>query len=446
MRGSATVRRAVIRYSWTIFALLSVTPAALAEPPVASYIFPAGGQRGTTVPIRVGGLFLHSQCDFHLLGSGVEATPRLERTKTLWFEGPLLPLPESQQAEDYPKDMAGSIRIAADAAAGIRYWQLSTAQGATPAMKFVVGDLPEIVEQEIAGDPLPVEVKLPVTINGRIFPREDVDIWSFHAKQGEPITCEVHAARLGSPLDAHLEVLNAQGHPIAEALAKNGGDPILHFMAPADGQYQVRIHDISFRGGQAYVYRLTLTADPYVERIYPLGGRRGSKTTFTLTGQGVPEQPVAIDLPAAGPKDYWHRVEIRGKFTKPFLIDLDDLPEFQKAESGSGTRAATPVTLPAILNGRIDRPGEVDSWVLALHKGDVCEMSCRAQRLGSALIPLITVADASGKELARAEGVDADPELRFTAPADGNYTVRIADRFRSRGGPGYAYRLRDLKD
>src|SRR5262245_28516033 len=316
-------------HRWLIaLALLLTAATARDEPPVASYIFPAGGQRGTTVPIRVGGLFLHSQCNFHLLGPGVEAAPSLKRTQTRWFEGPLLPLPDSQQAEDYPKDMAGSIRIAADAAAGVRYWQLSTAQGATPAMKFVVGDLPEIVEQEIAGDPLPVEVKLPVTINGRIFPREDVDIWTFHARQGEAITCEVQAARIGSPLDTHLEVLDVQGHRIAEALAKNGGDPVLHFTAPADALYQVRIHDISSRGGQAYVYRLTLTADPYIERIYPLGGRRDSKTTFTLTGQGMPKQPLAIDLPATGPKDFWHRVELNGKLTNPFLIELDDLPEF----------------------------------------------------------------------------------------------------------------------
>ena len=29
--------------------------------------------------------------------------------QTLWFEGPLLPLPDSQRAEDYPQDMAGEV-------------------------------------------------------------------------------------------------------------------------------------------------------------------------------------------------------------------------------------------------------------------------------------------------------------------------------------------------
>src|SRR5947209_7398496 len=181
---------------------------AAAEAPVASYIFPAGGQRGTTVAVRVGGLFLHKSCALEMLGPGITATPRLKRMPTLWFEGPLLPLPDSQRQEDYPKDMGGEIKIAADAALGVRYWRLSTSQGATPAMRFMVGELPEAVEEEIDGDPIPVPVQLPVTINGRIFPREDVDLWSFRAKKGQIVVCEVYAARLGSPLDARLDVLD----------------------------------------------------------------------------------------------------------------------------------------------------------------------------------------------------------------------------------------------
>src|SRR5262249_23414935 len=161
-----------------------------------------------------------------------------------WFEGPVLPLPESQQQEDYPKDMAGRIRIAADAPPGIRYWRLATSQGATSALKFMVGDLPEIIEQEIDGDSLPTEVQLPVTINGRIFPRENVDIWTFQARKGQTISCEVHAARLGSPLDSRLEILDPQGHSIAENDDTFGADSFVRFTAPADGKYQVKIHDI----------------------------------------------------------------------------------------------------------------------------------------------------------------------------------------------------------
>src|SRR5437660_12933391 len=122
--------------------LAAVVGAASADPPEASYIFPAGGQRGTSVDIRVGGLNLHQRCSFEMLGSGVKISRQLQKTNTVWFDGPLIPLPDSQQAEDYPKDMAGRVSISADAPVGVRHWRLWNSQGATSAKRFVVGDLP----------------------------------------------------------------------------------------------------------------------------------------------------------------------------------------------------------------------------------------------------------------------------------------------------------------
>jgi hypothetical protein len=415
-----------------------------AEPPVASYIFPAGGQRGKTVSVRVGGLFLHKSCGFEMLGPGVEATGLLHRMETRWLEGPLLPLPDSQQAEDYPKDMAGRIIIRPDAEPGVRYWRLWTAQGATPAMKFQVGELPEVQEDEIDGDPVPVEVKLPVTINGRIFPREDVDVWSFQAGKGQTIFCEVHAARLGSPLDAHLEVHGPGGGLIAESDG-SAPDPSVRFTAPQAGTYQVRIRDIRMRGGQAYVYRLTITADPHVDRVYPLGGRRGEKVRLELAGQGLPAGPVEVALPADGPREYVHRLTVGGKQTNAFLLDLDDLPEALEAEPNDAPGQVKAVSVPAVCNGRIQTPGDVDCWAWTARKGEAYELDLRAARLGSPLDGVLTVLDGAGKELARAESpgpAQPDPVLRFQAPADGTFFVRVQDRFASRGGPAFTYRLR----
>ena len=45
-----------------------------AQEPSVSFIFPAGGQRGTTVEFKVGGHFLHGGCPFTMLGPGVEAS------------------------------------------------------------------------------------------------------------------------------------------------------------------------------------------------------------------------------------------------------------------------------------------------------------------------------------------------------------------------------------
>jgi hypothetical protein len=417
---------------------------AWAELPVASYIFPAGGQRGKTVDVRVGGLFLHRRCSFEMLGPGVEVSRELLRTHTFWLEGPLLPLPDSQQAEAYPKDMAGKVHIRPDAAPGIRYWRLLTSQGATPAMKFMVGDLPEVVEDEIDGDPVPTLVTLPVTINGRIFPREDVDVWTFAATRGQTVLCEVHAARLGSPLQAHLEIRGPLGRRISES-DSSAPDPALRFTAPVDGKYQVRIHDIRMKGGQSYVYRLTLTSGPHVDFAYPLGGRRGRTVPFELSGQGLPNGPGPITLPPAGSRDYLHRLDVAGQLTNGFLLERDDLEEFLEAEPNDDPAQVKPLPVPAVFNGRIQQPGDVDHWAWKAKKGEVFELDLRAARLGSPLDGVLTLQGAAGKELARAESpgpAQPDPVLRFQAPADGTYTVRVQDRFRSRGGRAFAYRLR----
>ena len=418
---------------FAILAILFLPTLAVANPPVAAYIFPAGAQRGTKVNVRVGGLFLHEKCGFEMLGVGITAPAHLARTRTIWFEGPLLPLPESQRTEDYPKDMAGSLTIAADAPLGIRYWRLWTSQGATPSMKFIVGDLPEIIEAEIDGDPKPVEVKLPVTINGRIFPRENIDVYLFRASKGQSVRCEVNAARLGSPLDARLEVQDSKGRRLAEVDAPAGGDPVLTFIAPADGEYQVRIQDALGQGGQAFVYRLTLTAGPAVERVFPLGGRRGSTFDIQLVGQAVPEK-LSITIPKDAPADFPHSFSVRAKQTNNILLDTDDLPEFIAPKET--------VSFPAVLNGRIEKPGHVDTWKWQGKKGDTWEFELRAAKLGSKLDGVVTIADRDGKTLAKAEANPGDPLVRFTLPADGEYSVQIADRFRSRGGPDFAYRLR----
>ncbi len=411
---------------------------------MASYLFPAGGRRGTTVDLHVAGLFLHKDACWELLGAGVSlASPHLAPAPTLWFEGPMLPLPESQAAEDYPKDTAARVTIAADAALGIRRGRVWTAQGAASGLAFVVGDLPEIVEQEIDGDPVPVDVQLPVTINGRIFPRQNVDVWAFQLHKGQNVACEVCAARLGSPLDSYLEVVGPDGRLIAENDDAFGADSFVRFTATADGKYGVRIRDANGRGGPAFVYRLTLTSDPTIERVFPLGGRRGEATRFTLYGQAVPADPVEVKLPTDGPRDFLWRFG-GGKAANPVLLDLDDLPEIVETEPNDQPAQANTASVPCVLNGRIDRPGDVDFWSFQGKKGESIALELRAQQLGSPLQGVLTVCDAQGKELARAESsaTQPDPVLTFTPPADGACRVRVADRFHTRGGPEFAYRLR----
>jgi hypothetical protein len=416
----------------TSLAIVLTIGSAWADPPVASYVFPAGGQRGQTVKVRVGGLFLHEECPFAVSGPGVTASASLKRTGTLWFEGPLLPMPASQQTEDYPQDMAGQVAIAADAAPGVRRCRVWTSQGAAPSVKFVVGELPEIIEHEVDGEAAPVLVRPPVTINGRIFPRENVDVWTVQAKKGDTYTCLVNAAGIGSPLDARLEVYDPENRQIAECDAAVGIDPELRFTAAADGIYRVRIRDAGWRGGQAFVYRLTIAMGPVVDRVFPLGGRRGAALKLDLAGHALPSSKVEIALPGHGESC---RADVPGKAIRSIWLDLDDLPEAIEGRDMQNE----PLPTPIVLNGRIGEPGEVDTWSLAVKKGEPLTIETRAARLGSPLDAVVVIHDAADKEVARVEG---DKSTEWTPTVDGTFHLLIRDRFRSRGGPAFAYRVK----
>lgn len=416
--------RGAAMYRPVCASLFLLLPIAHADAPVALFLFPAGGQRGKSVDVRVGGLNLTATCRFEMVASGVEAPKHVRRVDSPWFEGPILPLPESQRQEDYPRTMAAQVKIAPDAVPGDRLVFLSTAQGVTTPLKFVVGDLPEITEQERDGRPIPAAVQHPLTINGRIFPRQDVDVWTITARAGEIITIRVDADRIGSPLEAKIDVRGPRGQ-VAEALATSGHDPRASFVASDAGTYAISIGDVRGDGGPAFVYRLSITSGPVVDRVFPLGGQRGKSVQLDVAGMGQPPR-MTMSIPATGTLE------------SPVPLDVDDLPELVEGPDAK-------LTVPAIGNGRIGVAGEVDRWRITGTKGQPVELELRAARLGSPLLGVIGIEDAGGKELMRAEagtGNTIDPSLRFVPPADGTYIITVRDRFARRAGPEFAYRLR----
>lgn len=90
--------------------------------------------------------------------------------------------------------------------------------------RLAVGNDPEIDEKEPNDSIEQAQVvSVPVTINGHIDGglkagrNPDEEYFRFHAGKDEHLSIDVAAARLGSPLDSVIEVLDPQGNPIPRA-------------------------------------------------------------------------------------------------------------------------------------------------------------------------------------------------------------------------------------
>jgi hypothetical protein len=412
-----------------------------ADPPATGYIFPAGGQVGHEVTCRVGTINCAHECNFHLLDDssvpgGIAIPDRIARIDTLVLEGPYHQNPIAQRPWNYPKDMSATLQINANARPGIYYWYCSTSEGATSSRPFVVGDLPEVLEEEqqtIAGRPQ--LVTLPVTVNGRIFPRADLDEYRFTATAGQIVSCEVVSHRLGHKLDARLQLHHANGQLIGEADDHVGPDSLLITRIPDDGEYVLRIHDIAFEGDQDYVYRLSLRTGPCVTHIYPGGASESIGANVRLYGIGLSDEGYVDSQTNWSDTDGWSMPEGVNLFC-PFLTSA--IAEICETEPGDESKAEQ-ITLPVVINGRVQQRGDVDAFHFTAIKGQAYTFEVFGRRLTSPITPVVSVHDSAGEQVARHEG---DGVLRFAPASKGDYTVRISELFReTHAGDEYIYRI-----
>ena len=422
----------LIRYLLLALIFVAIPSMADANPPTLSYLFPSGGQRGTVVQVRVGGLFLHANSQFEILGPGVSHKDPLKRIPFLWFDGPLLTLTESQQAEDYPKELSTLVRIDKDAPISKRLARVWNSEGVNGGWKFELGDFPEIIEKESEHYHLPTPISLPITINGRIYPKNDFDDYQIKLNKGETINAFVSAEKFGSTLDAILEILNSKGEIIADNDDASGVDPALVFTAPVSDLYLVRIRESSGKGSPAHVYRLSVSKNPNIRSAYPLGAKKDSITKFEVIGSNLSFPTVELKVS--------DRVGYQAFPNSDLLIDVGNVTEYlENFTSGNSSAIAS---FPCAINGRILKLDEVDSWELNLEAGQKLQFESRGIALGSPCRPKILIADATGKELASAVSItELDPILLFTSTANGKYTLKIAEEIPARAGVSFTYRI-----
>lgn len=354
------------------------------------------------------------------------------------------------------------ITIDPAAAPGDRELRLSGPGGLSNPLRFQVGCIPEISESEPIGRATPEAssvLTLPCTINGQVMPA-DADLFRFKARRAQRLVIDAQARRLIPYMadavpgwfQAVVTVSDAGGRELASADDyRVNPDPTLLFQVPADGEYTLKIHDALYRGREDFVYRVSIGELPFVTQIFPLGGREGAAATTAVTGWNLPHTRATLGT-GEGPGPVRSTREFRGKWPSneiPYAVD--DLPEVSEPASKNGQTPPTPVLLPHLVNGRIGTPDETDVYQVEGKAGQELVAEVCARRLNSPLDSRLSIADAAGTVLAWNDDMEppatgllthnADSYLRVTLPADGVYSVRVADAT-GHGGDEYAYRLR----
>lgn len=411
-----------------------------AAPPTLSHVFPAGGQRGTKVQVVCTGQFTWPP---KIHAPGIEVVAGSESGKL---------------EISIPEDLAAD-----------RVWiRLYDAEGASAAFPFLIGNSKEIVEQEPNNSPRNAQAlsEAGVTING-VLQKGDVDGFAVPLAAGQTLVAAVDAnARLGSPIDAILQVVSPEGTVLAENHDDRDLDPRLAFTTAIARTVIVRLFafpstpdsTIAYHGGANCLYRLTLTTGPFVTHAVPLAVSRENPGEVDAVGWNVPP---GTRLPVV-PFGAMRLAE------QPELEVLDELrkpPErgfgfaFAPSLAGDARVRLTPwpalsapvvpdpenpllLTLPTSVTGRLARSGQSDSYRVALQKDQAVVVSVESRSLNLALDPVLSIKDPSGSVVSDVDdtGPNRDLATAFTASKDGDYRLTVSDRFRQ-GGERHFYLL-----
>ena len=482
--------------------------------PAIGYVYPAGGRQGTTFEVSLAGRFLDGVTDVVVSGEGIQATLiehvkplngkeiNLLRDRLKELQEKVKPIkkgkgkaadeaeaagePETEKdLETLEKEMAEikeklanpknrnrsnpqlsedvklRVKLAADAEPGEREVRLKTAQGLSNPVAFYVGQLPEYSEKEPKKKSEDTDLlsKLPIIINGQIMPG-DVDRFRLKLSKGARLVMAASARELTPYLadavpgwfQATLTLYDASGNEVAYADDyRFNPDPVLFYEIPKDGEYVLEIKDAIYRGREDFVYRITVGEMPFVTSIFPLGGKAGTDTTVQMKGWNLPADELKLDAndkePGVVPVSL-RRDKLVSNHV-PFAVGT--LPECLEKEGNNNHVDAQKITLPVIVNGRIDKPGDCDVFGFKGNAGDEVVAEVYARRLNSPLDSVLKLTNANGKQLMfnddhedKGAGLTthhADSLLSTTLPTDGFYYIHISDA-QTKGGEAYGYRLR----
>lgn len=284
---------------------------------------PMGGQVGTQVEITLSGEHLDDAKELVFSDARLSATPKLN-------------------AAGQPEANKYVVTIAADCPPGVYETRVMTRLGLSSARIFNVGKLTETVRTQ-PNTKLDAAMALPLnSVCNAVITNRSVDHYTFEAKKDQRIIADCATRGIDSKLDAVVIIADALGRDLL--VERRGG--VLDYTIPADGKYVIKVHELTFKGGQDYFYRLGLWEQPTGT---PIVRQPGSRTvnSFSWPPVGLPEQP-----------------------------------QLAEAEPNNDGKKAMKVTLPCDISGNFFPAADVDLFEFDAKKGEEWWVEVASERFG----------------------------------------------------------------
>ena len=256
-----------------------------------------------------------------------------------------------------------------DEEAGWREQRFSTSAGPTNPTSILISEHPQKVAAEGNLTRETAEALIvPMGVTGQFASPNQTHYYSFDANKDSFYRIEIESHRRQLPLDAVLTIYDAMGKKITEADdGKLTKDSRIMFKAPASGKFFLSVKDLHDRGGERFLYHLT---------VEPAG------PDFILKGEYY------YAMLGPGTRMMWFaQVERLNGFDGPVEIQVEGLPP--------GV-TATPVTIPK---------GLKDCAIVLSAAADAKIGASLAQVIGKATI---TEPDQSTREIVRSGRVTCE--------------------------------------
>ena len=191
-----------------------------------------------------------------------------------------------------------------------------------------------------------------------------------------------------------------------------------------------------------------------LDTVFPPGGKAGSEVEVTVAGAdfdevkalhfsnpGITAEPkdkrfVVKIAPNVPPGIYDVRVSGLLGISNPRAFVVTDLPQAVKAAANNTPETAIELPVDSTVAGATTAAA-ADYFKFTAKKGQRLVIECDAPAIDSRLAPVLTVLDATGREL---ETTRRGGLLDFTAAADGGYLLKLHD-LAFAGGADHFYRL-----